>query len=148
MASSIPQRCPKLASPGEEVLSFIVRKQGLGEQVTVKTIVDAFQTKPYGWDLTSIEVLVAYLIGASKVTLTVDGNTLKRSEVAAALRNTQKHSHAVIATQKTFDDRKVTAFRKFCTDFFDDANAPKDPLELARYGADKPKSKTTNSKPT
>ena len=71
------------------MLSFIVRKHGLGEQVNVKTIVDAFQTKPYGWDLASIEVLVAYLIGVSKITVTVDSNTLKRSEVAAALRNTQ-----------------------------------------------------------
>jgi hypothetical protein len=75
------------------------------------------------------------------VTLTVDGNVLKRSEVAASLRNTQKHSHAVVAPQKTFDERKVAAFRKFCTDFFDDANAPKDPLELARHGADKLKGK-------
>jgi hypothetical protein len=138
----------KLAMPGDEVLSFIVRKQTLGEQVTMKSIVDAFQAKPYGWDLASIEVLVAYLIGASKVTLTVDGNTLKRSEVAAALRNTQKHSHAVIAPQKTFDERKVTAFRKFCTDFFDDANAPKDPPELARYGADKLKGKLDELKAT
>ena len=55
----------------------------LGEQVTVKTIVDSFQTKPYGWDLPSIEVLIAFLVGSSKVTLTVDGNVLKRSEVAA-----------------------------------------------------------------
>lgn len=131
----------KLAIPGEEVLSFVLRKQAKGEQVTVKTIVDAFQAKPYGWDLASIEVFVAFLIGASKVTLTVDGNVLKRSEVAAALRNTQKHSHAVVAPQKTFDERKVAAFRKFCTDFFDDANAPKDPLELARHGADKLKGK-------
>lgn len=129
------------------MLSFIVRKQALGEQVTVKTIVDAFQTKPYGWDLASIEVLVAYLIGASKVTLTVDGNTLKRSEVAAALRTTQKHSHAVIAPQKTFDDRKVTAFRKFCTDFFDDANAPKDPLELPATAPTTSRASSTNSKP-
>jgi hypothetical protein len=143
-----PSAFSKLATPGEEVLSFIVRKQGLGEQVSVKTIVDAFQTKPYGWDLASIEVLVAYLIGASKVTLTVDSNSLKRSEVAAALRNTQKHSHAVIALQKTFDDRKVTAFRKFCTDFFDDANAPKDPMELARYGSDKLKGKRDELKAT
>jgi hypothetical protein len=131
----------KLSTPGEEVLSFVLRKQALGEQVTVKTIVDAFQAKPYGWDLASIEVFVAFLIGASKVTLAVDGNVLKRSEVAAALRNTQKHSHAVVAPQKTFDERKVVAFRKFCTDFFDDAQAPKDPLEMARHGADKLKGK-------
>ena len=103
----------------------------------MKTIVDTFQAKPYGWDLGSIEVIVASLIGASKVTLTVDGNVLKRSEVAAALRNTQKHSHAVVAPQKVFDERKVANFRKFCTDFFDEGNAPKDPLELARHGADK-----------
>ena len=38
----------------------------------------------------------------------MDGNVLKRSEVAAALRNTQKHSQSeIVAPQKTFDERKV-----------------------------------------
>ena len=138
----------KLSAPAEEVLSFVIRKEALGEQVTVKTIVDSFQAKPYGWDLASIEVLIAFLIGASKVTLTVDGNVLKRSEVATTLRNTQKQSHAVVAPQKTFDERKVAAFRKFCTDFFDEANTPKDPLELARHGADKLKGKRDELKAT
>ena len=127
----------KLAAPGDEVLSHVLRRDRLGEQVTVKSIVDSFQAKPYGWDLASIEVVIAWLVGASKITLTVDGNALKRSEVAGVLRNTQKHSHAVVAPQKTFDERKVAAFRSFCTDFFDEATAPKDPLELARHGSDK-----------
>ena len=131
----------KINQPAEEVLSTILRKDAQGEQVTMKTIVDTFQAKPYGWDLASIEVIVASLIGASKITLTVDGNVLKRSEVATALRNTQKHSHEIVAPQKTFDERKVAKFRKFCTDFFDEGNAPKDPLELARHGADKLKGK-------
>lgn len=131
----------KLATPGDEMLALIQRKVGLGEQVTVKTIVGTFQAKPYGWDLPSIEVVTAYLLGASKITLTVDGYTLKRSEVAGALRNTQKHAHVVVALQKSFDDRKVNAFRKFCTEFFDDGSAPKDALELARSGADKLKAK-------
>jgi len=138
----------KLAAAGDEVHSFIVRKEGKGEQVTVKTIVDEFQGKPYGWDLASIEVITASLVGASKVTLTVDGNSLKRSEVAAALRNTQKHAHTAVSQQKTFDARKVTAFRKFCTDFFDESNAPKDPLELARHGADKLSGKLDELKAT
>lgn len=122
---------------GDEVLSYILRGDGLGEQVTMKAIADAFQSKPYGWDLASIEVVVASLVGRSKVTLTLDGNSLKRSEVATALKNTQKHSHQVVAPQKSYDERKVATFRKFCTDFFDEANPPKDPLELARHGADK-----------
>lgn len=138
----------KLFAPSEEVLSFVLRKEALGEQVTVKTIVDSFTAKPYGWDLASIEVLIAFLIGTSKVTLTVDGNVLKRSEVATALRNTQKHAHAVVSPQKTFDERKVAAFRKFCTDFFDEGNTPKDPLELARHGADELKAKRDELKAT
>jgi len=138
----------KFFAPAEEVLSFVLRKEALGEQATVKTIVDGFTAKPYGWDLASIEVLIGYLIGTSKVTLTVDGNVLKRSEVATALRNTQKHAHAVVSPQKTFDERKVAAFRKFCTDFFDEGNTPKDPLELARHGADKLKAKRDELKAT
>ncbi len=138
----------KLFAPAEEVLSFVLRKEALREQVTVKVIVDGFTAKPYGWDLGSIEVLIGLLVGTSKVTLTVDGNVLKRSEVPTALRNTQKHAHAVVSPQKSFDERKVAAFRRFCTDFFDEANAPKDPLELARHGAEKLKSKLDELKAT
>ncbi|KOT97329.1 ATP-binding protein [Streptomyces sp. NRRL F-4711] len=131
----------KLAIPGDEVLSFVLQRDRLGEQVTVRTIVNAFQAKPYGWDLASIEVVIAWLVGTSKLTITVDGNALKRTEVATVLRNTQKHSHAVVAPQKVFDERKVATFRKFCSDFFDEATAPKDPLELARHGSDKLRAK-------
>ncbi|MFF3695023.1 BREX system P-loop protein BrxC [Streptomyces sp. NPDC002221] len=127
-----------LATPGEEVLSFVLRRDQLGEQVTVKTITDVFQAKPYGWDLASIKVVIAWLVGTSKLTAIVDGNALKRTEIAVVLRNTQKHSHTVVAPQKDFDARKVTALHKFCTDFFDEAaSAPKDPLELARHSSDK-----------
>ncbi len=138
----------QLAIPGEEVLSLIQRKSGLGEQVTFMTIVDHFQAKPYGWDLAAIEVIVASLIGSSKLTVTVDGNGLKRSEVANVLRNTQKHAKAVLAPQKFFDEQKVAAFRKFSIDFFDNADAPKDPLELAQWGAQKLKAKMDELKAT
>src|SRR3954447_20758371 len=46
----------KTNQPAEEVLSAILRKDALGEQVTMKTLVDTFQAKPYGWDLASVEV--------------------------------------------------------------------------------------------
>jgi len=64
------------------------------------------------------------------------------------LRNTQKHGHLIIAPQKTFDERKVANFRRFCIDFFDEANPPQDPLELARHGADKLKGKLDELKAT
>ena len=57
------------------------------------------------------------------------------------MRNTQKHSHVVVAAQKTFDQRKVAALRAFCTDFFDEPTAPKDPLELARHASERLRAK-------
>ena len=135
-----------LATPADEVLSYVLQRDRLGEQITVKKVIDHFQAKPYGWDLSSIECVVAWLVGTSKITLRVDSNILKRSEVAAALRNTQKHSHAVVAPQKTFDQRKVATLRAFCTDFFDEPAAPRDPLELARHTSERLRAKSEELK--
>ena len=125
-----------LAAPADEVLSYVLQRDRLHEQVTVKKITDHFQAKPYGWDLGSIECVTAWLVGTSKITLTVDSNTLKRSEIASTLRNTQKHAHTVVAPQQTFDQSKVAALRTFYVDFFDEPTAPGDPLELARHTTD------------
>ncbi len=126
-----------LASPGTEMESWIIAQTGLGEQVTVKKIVDRFESKPYGWDLGSIEVVLGWLVGNGKVGLTVDANAVVRSEAAALIRNTGKHQYTVISPQKSYDQVKVAAFRKFCTDFFDEGAVPSDPTELAGFGKDK-----------
>src|SRR5690606_15393086 len=35
------------------------------------------------------------------------------------------------------DHARVAAFKKFCTDFFDEGAVPSDPTELARFGKEK-----------
>jgi hypothetical protein len=126
-----------LNSPGTEMESWIITQTGLGEQVTIKKIVERFETKPYGWDLGSIEVVLGWLVGNGKVALSVDSNPVVRTEAATLIRNTGKHQHVVVAPQKAYDQAKVAAFKKFCTDFFDEGAVPSDPAELARFGKDK-----------
>lgn len=108
-----------------------------GQSVTVKTVVDQFEGKPYGWDRASILAVIAYLFGDSQITIEHNGNVLKRSEVPGLLKNSQQLANLKVGIQKTFDDAKVTAFRKFVQDFFDEAATPTAPLELAHFGADK-----------
>lgn len=122
-----------LITAGTEVLSHITQHGDLGQQVTVKKIVDSFEAKPYGWDITSIEAIIAWLVGRSKVSLAVDSNVVNPNEVAAVLRNTQKHAHTVIKARKTYDPQNISNLRSFCVDFFDSPNVPTDPLELARH---------------
>lgn len=126
-----------LNSPGTEMESWIITQTGLGEQVTIKKIVDRFETKPYGWDLGSIEVVLGWLVGSGKVALSVDSNPVVRTEATTLIRNTGKHHHVVVAPQRAYDQAKVAAFKKFCTDFFDEGAVPSDPAELARFGKDK-----------
>lgn len=126
-----------LTSPGAEMESWIITQTGLGEQVTIKKIVDRFEFGNYGWDLGSIEVVLGWLVGNGKVALSVDANPVVRTEAAALIRNTGKHQHTVVAPQKSYDQAKVAAFKKFCADFFDEGAVPSDPTELARFGRDK-----------
>ena len=126
-----------LNSPGTEMESWIITQTGLGEQVTIKKIVERFETKAYGWDLGSIEVVLGWLVGNGRVALSVDSNPVVRTEAASLIRNTGKHQHVVVAPQKAYDQAKVAAFRKFCTDFFDEGTVPSDPADLARFGKDK-----------
>ena len=126
-----------LTSPGTEMESWIITQTDLGEQVTTKKIVDRFESKPYGWDLGSIEVVLGWLVGNGKVALSVDTNPVVRTEAPALIRNTAKHHHTVVAPQKAYDPVKVAAFKKFCTDFFDEGAVPSDPTELARFGKEK-----------
>lgn len=133
----IDARPDSLQPAAEEVLSHIIQQLRLGANVTAKAVVARFEAKPYGWHLPAIQCALARLVANGSITLTVDGNVLKRTEVAGMLRNTQKHPFVTIAEQRKFDARKVKAFHVFCTEFFDDGYVSKDPQDLARYGAEK-----------
>jgi hypothetical protein len=126
-----------LKDAANEVYNLGIQQQvNIGQQVTVKALVDKFTGKPYGWDQTSTLVVIADLFGASRITIEHNGNVLKRSEVAAALKNTQQLANLKVGVQKTFDDKKVKVFRNFVVDFFDEGHPPKDALEIARVGAE------------
>lgn len=126
-----------LNSPGTEMESWIITQTNMPEQVTIKKIVEHFETKPYGWDLGSIEVVLGWLFGNGKVALSIDSNSVVRNEAAALIRNTSKHPHVVVSPQKAYDQSKVAAFKKFCMEFFDEGTVPTDPTELARFGKEK-----------
>lgn len=132
----------ELEGPADEVYKMgVLAKDKLGEQVTVKKIVDQFQARPYGWDYGSILCCIAYLYGAGKITIELDNVVRKRTEVSQDLRTAPRHATLTVRKQAVFDAAKVKAFSDFVKEFFDEANPPKDPMELAHLGAERLKSK-------
>ncbi len=79
--------------------------------------------------------MVAYLAGQAKVEIQVDGKTIARTEIAGALRNTQRYPKLIVAPpQRVYDQKIVNLFRKFVIDFTDDGSVTKDAAELGRIG--------------
>lgn len=125
-----------LAEPANEVFNVGIHAQAnIGQQVTVRGLVEKFGMKPYGWDQTSTLVVIAHLFSESRITIEHNGNLLKRTEVASMLKTTQQLTNLKVGLQKVYDDKKVAVFRKFITDFFDEAISEKGSLELANIGA-------------
>jgi hypothetical protein len=121
----------KLQDAAEEVGAFILGQRKLGANVTVKTIVEHFEDKPYGWPLPAVLSAIARLFARAQVTLTIDSQPLVRTEIAEALRNASKRPVTVVAEQRQFDPAKVQAVRQFAQEFFDEGSLPTDPMELA-----------------
>jgi hypothetical protein len=119
-----------LTVPGEDVLGHLEMRGKRHEQVTMKHLLEKYTIKPYGWDQWSVAAAVAYLAGGSKIEITLNGKLLKRTEITGALRNTQSYPNMVIAPQRVFDQKTVSAFRKFVVDLTDEGAIPKDPVEL------------------
>lgn len=132
----------ELEVPADEVYKMgVLAKDKLGEQVTVKKLVDQFQARPYGWDYGSTICVIAYLYGTGKVTIELDNVLRKRTEVRQDLRTAPRHATLIVRKQAVFDASKVKAFSDFVKEFFDEVNLPKDPMELAHLGAERLKAK-------
>ncbi len=123
-----------LAVPGDDVLAHLELSGKRHVQVTMKNLGEKYTMKPYGWDQWSVTAVVAYLAGQSKIEIQLNGKVLARSEITSALRNTQSYPNMVIALERVFDPKVVTAFRKFVIEFTDDGAISKDARELARAG--------------
>ena len=135
-----------LAVPGDDMLAHLEMSGKRHLQVTMKHLVEKYTTKPYGWDQWSIAAVVGYLSGESKVELQLNQKILARTEITSALRNTQNYPNMVVAPERVFDPKVVSAFRKFVIEFTDDGAISKDARELARAGKEHLDAKLTELK--
>lgn len=121
----------------DEVFNRVSLLARQGSQATVKTLVDHFEAKPYGWPLAATLSGLAHLIATSELTASLDGNVIKRPELAATLRNTSRQAQTVIKVTEVIDPSKLQRLKSFCGEYFNEGATPADPTELARHVRDR-----------
>ncbi len=86
-----------LADSENEILAFISSNKRGGVRTTIKSVIEKFESKPYGWYFAAIVCNIAHLIGRGKIELKDDSNTLEDKALERALiivtcdRNTACH---------------------------------------------------------
>ena len=108
-----------LAESEQELLAVIQGNNRGGVRTTLKSLLEKFERKPYGWSYAAVLCTLANLCARSKVEVRADGNLLEENALERALRNTHAHANLVLEPQVEFTASQVRALKTFFEDFFD-----------------------------
>ncbi|MBE0434438.1 MAG: BREX system P-loop protein BrxC [Methylomicrobium sp.] len=108
-----------LAESEQEMLAFIQSNNRGGVRTTLKSLLERFERKPYGWYYAAVLCTLANLCARGKVEARTDGNLLEANELERALRNSHGHGNLVLDPQVEFTASQIRALKEFYEDFFD-----------------------------
>lgn len=109
-----------LSEAEQEVLSFAQSNRNSGLRTTIKSLLEKFERKPYGWDYYAILYILASLLGRGKLECRLDSNLLAGDELLKSLTNSREHSNVILETQIEFTASQVRSLKEFYADFFDE----------------------------
>lgn len=125
-----------LTEPEQELLAFIQGNARGGVRTTVKSLIERFERKNYGWYYAAILFNLALLCARGKVEVRQDSNSLERDALERSLRNTNAHASLVLEPQVEFSASQVRALKDFFADFFDKPASSNEARALARETID------------
>ncbi|WP_419630892.1 BREX system P-loop protein BrxC, partial [Thiolapillus sp.] len=91
-----------LSEQEQEVLAFIQSNQRGGVRTTLKSTLEKFERKPYGWYYAAILCTVAMLSARGKLELRSDSDILEEDPLRDALLNSREHGNVVLEPQVEF----------------------------------------------
>jgi hypothetical protein len=108
-----------LSEAEQELLAFIQSNKRGGLRTTLKSVLERFERKPYGWYYAAVLCTVASLSAQSKVEISADSDILENHELEKALRNTHAHGNIQLEPQVEFPSSVVRKLKEFHESFFD-----------------------------
>ena len=121
-----------LTEPEQEILADIKNNQQGGVRTTVKSLLERFERKSYGWYYAAILCNLALLCARGKVEVRLDSNVLEGDALERALRNTNTHAKLMLEPQVEFTASQVRRLKEFYSDFFDRPASSNEARALAR----------------
>lgn len=125
-----------LTEAEQELLAFIQSNARGGVRTTVKSLIERFERKNYGWYYAAILCNLALLSARGKVEIRQDSNALDADALERSLRNTNAHATLVLEPQVEFTASQIRTLKEFFADFFDKPAISNEARALARETID------------
>lgn len=125
-----------LSEPEQELLAFIQSNARGGVRSTIKSVLERFERKPYGWYYAAIICNVATLCARGKLEVRMDSNVLEDEDLERGLRNTHGYGSVVLEPQVEYTASQIRSLKDFHSDFFDSPPKATEAKALARETAE------------
>lgn len=122
----------QLPEPQQEMFSYIQSNSRGGIRTTVKSVLDKFESKPYGWSYAAVLCNLAYLCANNKVEVREATNLLDDAELSRALRNMSVHGNLILDPQVEFTPSQLRAVKDFYNDYFEKVAHASEPKAIAK----------------
>lgn len=103
----------------QELLNFIQSENKVGVRTTIKSLLDKFERKPYGWHYAGILCIFVQLYAHGKVEVHIDGNIPEKDELEKALHNSRIHNTIILHPQIEFTASQTRTLKRIYEEFFD-----------------------------
>jgi hypothetical protein len=125
-----------LSEAEQEVMAFVQSNRRSGVRTTLKSLVERFERKPYGWDLWAIMCILAKLCGRGKIEVRANGDILEGNDLEKAMRSTHGHGNVVLDPMVDFTASHLRRLKTFYEDFFDAPPKGREAKELGKETAE------------
>jgi hypothetical protein len=115
-----------------EVLNRIQRNKANHERTTIKSLIDYFNARPYGWYQTAVLCIIAKLFKRNKISLKQDGNNLDDRAVLDALQKNNQYANTIIDLEEEIQNTQIQKLKNFYQEYFNEPNLGNEPKEISR----------------
>jgi len=110
-----------------ELFNFIKSKREQTTRVSLKALIEKFESKPYGWYPPAILCILAKLFARGQVEIRLDGRVLPvGKELTDALLNTRQHPNLILSQVEEFSPAQVRRLKDFFKNFVEQPNRAND----------------------
>ena len=125
-----------LSEPEQEMQAFVQANRRNGVRTTLKTLVERFERKPYGWQLAAVLCILAKLCARGKIEVRSNSDMIEDNDLEKALRNTHGYANLVLDPQVDFSASQVRRLKTFYEDFFDSPPKGREAKDLGKETAE------------